>query len=86
MVRLNVALAGRNRAEKLTCSLVNEFVNAVDAVVQQLDHDTVNGLRQRLKGAYSRVRVPCPFALTRVSVVVAASIRWKGERSGDDQQ
>lgn len=33
MMRLNVALDGRNWSEKLKSSLVTEFANAVDTVV-----------------------------------------------------
>lgn len=51
MVRLNVALAGWSRPEKLTRSVVTESVNAVNAVVQQLRRDAVNSLRQGLQRA-----------------------------------
>lgn len=46
LVRRNVALVGRDRAEKLTRSLVTASVNAIDAVIQQSSHEAVNRLRQ----------------------------------------
>lgn len=58
LVRLNVAIVGRNRAWKLAHALVTESVNAVDAVVQQLGYDAASRLRQGLERAYSTVRVP----------------------------
>lgn len=42
MVRLNVALVGRNWAEKFTRLLVTESVNEVDLIIQQLGHDAVD--------------------------------------------
>lgn len=62
MVRLNVALVARNPAETLTPSLVTESVNDVDAVFQQLRYDAVSRLRQRLRRAYSTVRVPARWS------------------------
>lgn len=48
MVRLNVAIVGRNSAEKLTRPLLTELDNDVDAVVQQLGYDAVIRLPQGL--------------------------------------
>lgn len=44
MLHLNVSLIGRNRAEKLTNSLVKKSVNGIDTVVQQLGFDAVSRL------------------------------------------
>lgn len=52
LVRLNIALIDRSRAEKLTRFLLIEYVNTVDAAVQQLGHNAVDRLRQGLKRAY----------------------------------
>lgn len=86
MVRLNVPLVGRNRAENLTRLLTTKSVNSFDADVSQLGHDAVNRLQHGLIGAYSTVGVPSAVALTQVSVAVVTSIRWKGEGFGDDEE
>lgn len=83
MVHLNVALVGRKRTQKLARSLVTKFINAVNAVVQQLGYNAVSWLWRALERPYSTVRVPCTVALTRVSGVAATSMRWKGEESRD---
>lgn len=81
MVRLNVALVGRNPVEKLTRLLETEFVNAVDTVIQQLGHYAMNGVRQEIERSYLTVREPFPVALTGVSRFAPTSIRWMGEGS-----
>lgn len=83
-VHLDVALVGRNRAERLMCLLVTEYVNAVDVVVLQLGQKAVNRLRKGLERAYSTVRVLFPAALTRILGVAASSIRWKDKGSEGD--
>lgn len=45
IVRCNVALVGRNRADKLTCLLVAETVNVADAVFPQLGYGAVGRRR-----------------------------------------
>lgn len=44
MMLVTAELAGSNRAEMLTQSLVTELVGAVDAVFQKLGQADVNGL------------------------------------------
>lgn len=83
---MSVALVDRDRAEKLTRSLVTESVNAFDVVVQHCGHDVINRLQQGLKWAYSTMLVTCIVEFTRVSRMVATSIRWNGERSGGDEE
>lgn len=75
MELLNVVFVGRNRAEKLACSLVTESVGAIDAVVQQFDHDAQNILLHGLERAYSTIYVLCTVALTRVSGMATTNIR-----------
>lgn len=75
MVRLNDALFGCSRGEKLTRSIVTKSVNAVDALVQPFDYDVVNRLRQELERPFSTVRLPFLAASPRVSGVAATSIR-----------
>lgn len=58
MVRLNVALAGRNCAEKLKHFLITKFVNAADAVDQQLKRDAVTLIGQKPIRPYSAVHRP----------------------------
>lgn len=80
-----VAFVGRNRVEKLTCSLETQSVNTADPVVLQLCYNMVSLLQQGLERAYSTVRVPFVIAFTRVSGVVVTSIRWEDERGGDEK-
>lgn len=84
IVRLNVAVTGHNRAETLTRLLVTESINAFDAVVQQLEYDSVSRLRGRMEKKYMTVRVPSSVAFTFESGVAATSICWKGEKSRHD--
>lgn len=86
MVRLNVALVGDSWVKKLSRSLVTESVNTVNAVIQQLGHETVTGLRKDFEMAYSTVRVSFAVAFTRVSGVAATSVCWEGEESADEQE
>lgn len=86
LLHLNFILVGSNWAEVLTRSLVKESLTTVHAVVPQLDYYTVSRLQHGLRIAYLSVRVPCPEALTRVSGVAAASVRWKGEESVDEKE
>lgn len=51
LLRLSVALATQNRAEKLTCLLVAEFTNALDEAVQQLSPDVINRLQHGMERA-----------------------------------
>lgn len=81
MVRLNVFIVGRNRAEKLARSLVAEPVIAVDVVAHQLGYDAVSRFRRGPERLYSAVSVPCSVGLTRISGVPATSIRRKDEGS-----
>lgn len=81
MIRLNIAIVRLNRVEKLVRLLVSEFVNAIEAVVQQLGYDVLSWLRQGLKRAYSVGHLSCPVAPTYVSGLSTTSIRWKDEGS-----
>lgn len=85
LVNLNVTLVGHIRAERLMNSLVTEYVNDVDSVVQQLDYEAVSRLRRRLEIAYWTIRELCLVSLTCVLVVAATLISWKAERSWDQK-
>lgn len=61
-------------------------MNAVDAVFEQLENGSFNPLRQVLKRSYSTVHMPCPVALTCVSVVATTGVRWKGDENADDRE
>lgn len=71
MVCLNVAIVGRNPAEKLMGALMAKLINVVYAVFQQLGYETVSRLRIERERAYSTVRVLGLRPLTRVSRVGA---------------
>lgn len=45
MIRLSVAHISRNLTERMTCFSVTIFVNAVDAVVHQLENNAVKFLQ-----------------------------------------
>lgn len=91
IVRLNAALVHRNWVKKQTGSLVLKFLNAVDSTVQQLLHDDVDRLLQRLQRTSVRGRVPCVGSLTLFPgwrrLAQAEKVRgvkmtenWKGQR------
>lgn len=78
MIRLNVAIVGRDRAEKLPRALATKLVNTVKAVLHQLGYDAAGRLRQERGRAYTTLSLLCPVALTLVSGATATRTRWKG--------
>lgn len=81
---LKTALDERNRPQKLTRSLVTEFVNAINAFNQQLGHGIMNRLRQGVKTAYTTAHVTFQMVLTRISGAAAIDILWTGQGRADD--
>lgn len=85
MVRPNVVLVCCTRGGKSSRLLVTKYKNAMDAVFQHLEHNSVNHLRQELERAYFTGRLPCSVFSIFVSRVTATSILRRLEGRGDDE-